>query len=236
MSDKPNILIFMTDQQRGDTVLPGSRLKAQTPNLDAFGKEAVTFTHAYAPSPHCCPARTSFFTGLYPTEHGVWNNVCVQNAFSTGPNPGVRFWSDGLAEAGYRLAFNGKWHICHERGPREFGWEEGMVTAGARRHGQGVMGKIWDHYRNLPPPSGEPGFLPRPGYGDFKVYGTSEDPFDDGKVVDAAQNNLRELAASRDPWALYIGTLGPHDPYTPPPEYLDLYDPADIELPASFED
>src|SRR5690606_6108762 len=51
---RPNILIFMTDQQRADTVPPYRR--ALTPNLDRFSREGVTFSQAYAPSPHCCPS------------------------------------------------------------------------------------------------------------------------------------------------------------------------------------
>jgi arylsulfatase A-like enzyme len=58
----PNVLIFMTDHQRGDTVLPSSR--AQMPHSRAFARQAVTFTEAYCPAPHCCPSRATFMTGL----------------------------------------------------------------------------------------------------------------------------------------------------------------------------
>ena len=65
--NKPNILIFMTDQQRACSVLPNNEYKAKTPVLDEFRKESVTFSRAFCPSPHCCPSRTSFMTGLMPT-------------------------------------------------------------------------------------------------------------------------------------------------------------------------
>ena len=82
--NKPNILIFMTDQQRTCSVLPGDAYKAKTPVLDEFREESVTFSRAFCPSPHCCPSRTSFMTGLMPTQHGVWHNVnvCAQALFS----------------------------------------------------------------------------------------------------------------------------------------------------------
>ena len=38
---KSNILIFMTDQQRACSVLPGDAYKAKTPVLDVFRREAV---------------------------------------------------------------------------------------------------------------------------------------------------------------------------------------------------
>ena len=54
---QPNILIFMTDHQRADTVLPEH--PALTPNLARFARQGVTFTDTFCPSPHCCPARAS---------------------------------------------------------------------------------------------------------------------------------------------------------------------------------
>ena len=35
---------------------------------------------------------------------------------------------------------------------------------------------------------------------------------------------------------MYVGTLGPHDPYMVPEKYLELYPMEEIELPASYED
>src|SRR5512141_2604637 len=107
--DRPNILIFMTDHQRADTVLPEH--PALTPVLDRFGRDAVTFTNAFCPSPHCCPSRATFFTGLYPSRHGVWNNVLNEQAINSGLRDGVRLWSEDLAAAGYDLHFCGKWHV-----------------------------------------------------------------------------------------------------------------------------
>lgn len=120
---RPNILVFMTDQQLGETVLPGSPRKAPTPVLDGFRRDAVTFDRAFCPSPHCCPSRATFLTGLMPSQHGVWNNVSVTNALSRGLGPGVRPWSLDLREAGYHLLFAGKWHASNFQEPAEFSWE-----------------------------------------------------------------------------------------------------------------
>ncbi|TVR50444.1 MAG: DUF4976 domain-containing protein [Puniceicoccaceae bacterium] len=238
MAATPNILIFMTDQQRGDSVSPGSAGKAVTLRLDAFREEAVAFDHAYCPAPHCCPSRASFFTGLYPSEHGVWNNVCVQNALSTGPRAAVRQWSEVFAAAGYDLSFCGKWHVSREQGPADFGWREGMVTAGTRAHGQGVMGPTWESYANLveedrPRREGE---ISRPGYGSTTLYGVHQQPFNDVTVVEAGIECLSAAAKNGKPWLHFIGTLGPHDPYQAPQWALDCYDPVAIELPSSFGD
>lgn len=159
----------MTDQQRGSTVHPGN--PAVTPEIDRFRRESVTFTSATTVSPHCCPSRASFFTGLYPSRHGVWNNVCVQTALSTGLNPGVRCWSETLAETGYQLDWNGKWHVSWDEGPDARGFQVHTATAVARHQGQGVMGFTWENYVTGAGHSADtprqPGEIKRPGYGDY---------------------------------------------------------------------
>lgn len=246
MSNKPNILIFMTDQQNGWTIRDGQRPRAITPNLDVFRTRAVSFTNAFSPSPHCCPSRVSFFTGLYPSQHGVWNNVNVSNALTRGPRENTPFWSTDLKEAGYQLAFAGKWHVSNWQRPSAFGWQELLVTSPGfgeglsldqqREEARARELRVFDH-----PSRGNknraPGEVIRPGWPDYQHFGTSEDPFGDGKVVKSAVDHIKEeLSNNDDPWCLFVGTLGPHDPYLPPQSFLDWYDINDIELPDSFDD
>lgn len=246
MSKAPNILIFMTDQQNGRTIYGESHHRAKTPNLDAYREKAISFTNAFSPSPHCCPSRTSFFTGRYPSEHGVWNNVHVSNALTRGPRDNTPFWSRDLNDSGYKLAFAGKWHVSNWQSPAEFGWKELLVTS--LGYGTGLsLDEQRDEARarelrvleDPGPDSGprKPGEVIRPGWPDYTHFGTSEDPFGDGAVVDSAIAYLREESSGDcDPWCLYVGTLGPHDPYTPPKEFLDWYNIEEIVLPDSFDD
>ncbi|RME54016.1 MAG: hypothetical protein D6790_17220, partial [Caldilineae bacterium] len=55
--DRPNILIFMTDQERADVVEPDH--PCLTPNADRLAAEGVRFRQVYAPTAHCCPARAT---------------------------------------------------------------------------------------------------------------------------------------------------------------------------------
>src|SRR5688500_10855230 len=41
------------------------------PSIDALASEGVTFTRAYAHSPHALPGYTTLLTGRLPFEHGV---------------------------------------------------------------------------------------------------------------------------------------------------------------------
>jgi choline-sulfatase len=240
---QPNILIVMTDHQRADTVL--SEHPALTPNLDRLAAESVTFTNAFCPSPHCCPSRATFFTGLYPSRHGVWNNICNDQALSRGLKSGVRLWSEDLAAAGYALHFSGKWHVSVEESPADRGWTEHFVSGAKGTH----HGWSWEQYRKLAEETGkqgdeetrEPGEILRPGYGTYRLYDTGEVETTgalqhDEMAVAKALNVLPRLASGDQPWCLYVGLVGPHDPYSVPQKYLDMYDLADIPLPPSHAD
>jgi choline-sulfatase len=233
---RPNILIVMTDHQRADTVVPGS--PTLTPSVDALARQGITFNNAFCPSPHCCPSRATFFTGLYPSRHGVWNNVLNEQAINSGLRDGVRLWSEDLAAAGYDLHFCGKWHVSGDESPRDRGWTEHFVSAVS-----GVYhGTRWEQYKQMaaqpqPATRGE-GEILRPGYGTYRLYGTRPDGSagHDEQTVQAALDVLPALARGDKPWCLYVGMIGPHDPYLVPQRYLDMYDVDDIDLPASFAD
>ena len=183
---RPNFLIFMTDHQRGDTSRPAH--PAVTPHLDPLAAGGLTFTDLSCPSPHCCPARATFHSGLYPSRHGVWNNVCNDQALRRGPFDDVRLWSEDLAASGYDLAFTGKWHVSSLTTPADHGWRERSVSGTKPREHQ----SDWEHYRRVarqgtPAGRGE-GQILRPGYGTYTLYGTREaDPngHDERTIVEA---------------------------------------------------
>jgi len=241
--DKPNILIFMTDQQRGDVVTDGALNRAHTPNLDHFRKEGLAFTHAYCPSPHCCPSRTTFMTGLFPSSHGVWHNVNVGNAISREPYPDTPFWSRDLKANGYNLFFTGKWHVSDHDGPEKFGWEEGFVTSNpCNPRIKGPVTREWEEWYTpdqMSPDNADnrsPGQIIRQGYNDWRLYYNANNPFQDGDVAQGAVEAIRDYSQRPEPWCLYAGPLGPHDPYTPPQEFVDQYALEDIHLPENFRD
>lgn len=55
-------------------------------------------------------------------------------------------------------------------------------------------------------------------------------------VADEAISFLEAQTGSDAPFLLKVSFPDPHHPFTPPGEYFDLYDPADIPLPESFHD
>lgn len=239
---RPNILVVMTDQQRADSVSHAP--DGWTPHLAAFARESVQFSHTYCPSPHCCPSRATFFTGLFPSRHGVWNNILNQHALSRGPKPGTPFWSTALAASGYDLRFSGKWHVDTATTPRDHGWTEHFTSAIA---GRDHHGPHWDFYEKLaalPAAANSsaprrPGWIQRPGYGDIALYETlppGTSPPHDEATIDGALAALDQVAGSSQPWMLFTGLIGPHDPFNVPPEWLDRVSSDAAELPPSFAD
>ncbi len=103
-TNRPNILIFFSDQQRWDTVGAYGCPLDLTPNLDALCREGVRFEHAFTPQPVCGPARSVIQTGLLATKTGVWTN-------SRPFNRSLRTFAHELSDAGYDLGYIGKWHL-----------------------------------------------------------------------------------------------------------------------------
>ena len=100
MDERPNFLVIMTDQQRGDCLSCAGHQVLMPPNMDAIGGAGIRFSRAYATCPVCVPARRSFLSGQFPSTHGVLNNSSIE---WDGPSlPGV------LRDAGYQTEWVGR--------------------------------------------------------------------------------------------------------------------------------
>ncbi len=239
----PNILIFMSDQEQADVLRPDH--PCITPNATRLAREGVTFRHAYCPTAHCCPSRATFFTGLYPSRHGVYNNISNPTRIHARLNEGVTTWSETLRAAGYHLGFSGKWHVSDTENPAERGWEELLVTAGKGSYMHRSAAQWQEQARRQPETDTprKPGQIRRPGWGDLQLYSSVPDAGPKGyektgdyRVVRSAVDALPRLAGGDAPWCLYVGTIGPHDPFVVPERFLRMYDDVDIPLPPNFQD
>ena len=69
-NEKPNILIFLSDDQGwGDLSINGNT-NLSTPNIDKIGKNGAVFDKFYV-SPVCSPTRAELLTGKYFFRSGV---------------------------------------------------------------------------------------------------------------------------------------------------------------------
>ncbi len=109
MNDRPNILVFFTDQQRWDTLGLNGYSEGLTPNLDRLARKGTFFKQAVTPQPVCGPCRSCLQTGQYATTTGVWKN-------GPGLKPGAPKLAELFKDAGYRTSYFGKWHLSEDTG------------------------------------------------------------------------------------------------------------------------
>jgi arylsulfatase A-like enzyme len=182
-------------------------------------------------------------TGVYPSIHGVYNNVSNPTRIRAGVRPGIRMWSEDLRDAGYRLLYTGKWHVSDEEGPADRGWEELHVTGGKGKY-RPRTGDAWHTYpEDRPLDERDPGQVRRPGWGDYQLYRTlpttgprGYDKASDWPVIQSGLQALESLSQTDQPWCLFVGPLGPHDPFRVPDTFVNRYQLEDVPLPASYHD
>jgi hypothetical protein len=67
-SENLNIILIVADDLGWtDLACYGSDFH-ESPNLDRFAMQGISFTNAYAASPVCTPTRASIMTGKYPAN------------------------------------------------------------------------------------------------------------------------------------------------------------------------
>lgn len=97
---RPDILLIMPDQMRGDSLSAVRHPVVRTPNLDALAAEGVLFRRAYSPAPSCIPARHALLTGQSPQASGIVGYAARPLTVPTLP--------ECLARAGYATVLVGR--------------------------------------------------------------------------------------------------------------------------------
>ena len=117
---KPNLVLFLPDQQRADTIACYGGAKVHAPNLNKLASESVVFERAYVTHPVCTPSRSSLMTGTWPHINGCTrNSVPLDHRF--------RVFPELMKDRDYRVAYIGKWHLGEE-GPARRGFDEWVST------------------------------------------------------------------------------------------------------------
>jgi len=99
-AERPDILLIMPDQMRGDCLSILSHPVVRTPQLDELARQGTLFRRAYSTVPSCIPARFALLTGLYPQTSGVVGFAAPPITTPTLPG--------SLADAGYATALVGR--------------------------------------------------------------------------------------------------------------------------------
>lgn len=205
MTDKPDILIYMSDQHSASMVA-GKDPYVETPFLTELAQKAYVFDAAYTSCPLCVPARASFLTARLPSRLGVFSNG---DDFKSSE---VTF-AHLCGIAGYQTSLIGRMHLVGEDQLHGFDQHVGSdITAGYWGCGAKER-KDWGAYA--------PGF----GFkGCTKVLGVGDSPVlaYDRDVMRWTEETLGNHA-SAGPQLFVVGTYGPHFPYVAPRDLMEKY-------------
>ncbi|WP_164821695.1 sulfatase-like hydrolase/transferase [Paenibacillus koleovorans] len=216
---RPNIVIFMTDQQHADTI--GEQGLCRTPHLNALMNEGVRFTEAYTNCPMCTPARATALTGLHPHEHKMVQNSHSPMALINRLEPQMETIGTALRKEGYRTIYSGKWHVGTTP-PEQNGFDRELP-----------LGKK-PEIKNLTDP-----VIIQDRFGEHVLAATAAYSREETRVFqlsEAVNNWLEEEGDGEQPFLLVASCLEPHVPWIVPEPYGSMYNPDEIEAWPNYED
>lgn len=240
MARRPDIVLFLTDQQRFDQVGYANR-HFNTPNLDRIARGGVIFENAYSASTVCVPARVALMTGIEP--HRVphqENDWALREGFWTVAHE--------LRNAGYETALIGKAHFAPIHA--QHGFETLRLCEHLHSQGLGPLSHerddSLDDYHHWLLANGHPDWrlddmarhvqrARREGTGvrnevRIEAFPLGPDVHPTGWVERETSAFLERRDRSR-PLFLVVSFPHPHAPYNPPEPYASMFDPIDSELP-----
>jgi arylsulfatase A-like enzyme len=191
---KNNLIVFLPDQQRADTIVCYGNKKIHAPNLAKLASESVVFKRAYVTHPVCTPSRSSLMSGMWPHLSG-----CTRNSVPLSLQ--FRVLPELLGDKDFRTGYMGKWHLGNETQAQR-GFEEWISTE-----------EVSDYSRFLL----EAGLKPDKPDGSFSAVTISELPLDLSKPKFLERHALQFIEKHRhEPFILIIAFAEPHSPYNGP--------------------
>ena len=224
----PNLLFLITDQQAAHTI--DSSSPCRMPNLQQLAANGTRFERCYTINPICSPTRASLLTGVLPHTHGMVDCTHAVPEYRARFDANLPVWPRLLQQSGYRTGYFGKWHIERSNRLENFGFDEYDVE----QYHQ-VLGLV-ERTEQM----GLRGVVRQKGYRDFLLYGVVDAPPEETaeyRLYSRGIDFVEQAATNPEqPWALFLSTEAPHDPYVVPAEYFRRYTPANLPRPASFND
>ncbi|MBL8178795.1 MAG: sulfatase [Bryobacterales bacterium] len=112
---RPNILIYLTDDESWLERSAYGWSRLPTPHFDRVAKQGVLFTRGYTSAPSCAPSRATLLTGrhFWELEEGAFIQAWLPTKFPVLP--------DLMESAGYAAGYTGK------------GWGPGVLEPAGRK-------------------------------------------------------------------------------------------------------
>ncbi len=218
---KPNIAVIMADQLAPQFTGAYGHPVAKTPHLDALAARGMRFDAAYCNSPLCAPSRFSFMSGQLISRIAAYDNGSEFRA-------SVPTFAHYLKSLGYRTCLSGKMHfvgpdqmhgfqdrVTTDIYPSDFAWTPDWEAADER------IDK-WYHNMQTVKESGVAAATYQIDYDDEVGFAAKR------WLMDRARDKAQ---GAREPFALVASFIHPHDPYVARPEWWDLYEDDEIDMP-----
>src|SRR6476660_9658385 len=201
---KPNLILFLPDQQRADALACYGGVKVHAPNLNKLASQSVVFERTYVTHPVCTPSRSSLMTGTWPHINGCTrNSVPLDRRF--------RVFPELMQDQDYRSAYMGKWHLG-EDGPA---YAEASAGKPARRG--------FEHYISTDGHGDYSNFLISKNIAPDKRNGRFSEVAVSNLPIELSRPKFLEKHAcdfiekhQRDPFILVVAFVEPHSPYNGP--------------------
>jgi len=207
MPSQPNILFFMTDEQKASASSVWGNPFVRTPFQERMAAEGVVFEHAYSQSPICTPTRASIMTGTSPLVHQVY---CHQNHAP----PNLPQLPELLGESGYCCIGTGHYE---ETRSLTRGWDHRLGTDGTERLLHALRGLYRDGSREVGWSTGVQPLAPEEAHG--------------AVLTDETLRLVAEVRPADAPLFLHVAYIEPHPPYFTPERYEAVVDYRDLPLP-----
>ena len=205
MTDRPNLLLILTDHWRGDSLGRLGHPVADTPHLDSLSVGGTTFTRAYTPCPSCIAARRSLMTGMTPYSQGM---VGYQDG---KPWDYEHTLAGTLRDSGYQTVNVGKTHFHPPR--LHLGFEQLTTSEDYSEwlDRQAGMAEVEKFAHGVPANS----WLARPNH-------LPEHQIEETWFTTRALDFLSHRDPTR-PFFLCLSFNGPHPPWCPPQVFYDQF-------------
>lgn len=205
----PNVVFIICDQMRGDALSCLNHPNARTPHLDQMASQGVLFENFFSNSPVCTPSRMTYFTGLYPHQHGTLSLPNHRGKYSS-PTKYINSLENSMLgyfrNRGYRLGWIGKNHTYLNE------TLDSIDVVNIRTR------EPFRAYNKFVPPHWHSDLL----WPEELSY--------------ASQNTKQGIefindAKKGEPFFLHLSYFDPHPPYMAPAEYTSQYCSDEIALP-----
>jgi arylsulfatase A-like enzyme len=223
--DGPNVILVIVDSLRADAVYERA---VRTPNMDALMREGLRFTQVFPEAMPTGPARNSILSGRRMFPFRGWHDYRGLLA-SPGWAPlrqVDRSLTAVLRRAGWWTAFvtdNPFLGFSVPYAPLRRSVDR-FIRTGGQIGGSRPISSVPAHVRRhwlhpaISPEAGE-----RVGLylANSRYWADETRSFAARVMTDAVR--MLEAGARRRPFALVVDTYEPHEPWTPPPRYADMY-------------